>query len=483
MSLQQIKNKMKSFKRGFSYIALLLIAFRLSSCFSKKMENQDSNKPNIVFVLVDDLGWSDVGFMGNPVYETPNLDNLSDESVVFNNAYAAASNCAPSRACLLTGKSTPKHGIYTVGISERGKSQDRKLIPTKNTLTLGEDFVTIAEALKKDGYTSASIGKWHIGNDPREQGFDYDVAGTHMGHPKSYFSPYKNENLKDGHEGEYLTDRLTNEAISFIDKHKEAPFFLYLSYYAVHTPLQGKPEIEEKYRKKINGDTKFNAKYGAMIESVDDNVGKLLEYLEKNGLSKNTIVIFTSDNGGLASVSSQFPLRGGKGSYYEGGIRVPFLIRWPDKIKTPKKIEAPISGLDIFPTLMDAVNDTEDYELDGTSLLLLLENNHPIIERSLIWHFPIYLEAVNPVKDEARDSLFRTRPGSVIRIGHWKLHEYFEDGGLELFNLDDDLREQHNIYNDYPDVERRLYDELQEWRAKTNAPIPKILNPEYKNNN
>ncbi len=445
----------------------------------KNNDFEVSEKPNIVFILVDDLGWSDTSFMGNPVYETPNLDMLSNESVVFTNAYAPAANCAPSRACIMSGKNTPRHGIYTVGSSERGQSRDRKLIPTPNTITLKDEFVTLGEALKQNGYTNASIGKWHLGKDPKTQGFDVNVGGSHAGHPRSYFSPYKNKNIKDGKDGEYLTDRLTNEAIDFINSNKKNPFFLYLPYFTVHTPLQGKEHLIKKYKTKINGDKRFNPKYGAMVESMDDNVGRLLKTLKNLNIEKNTVIIFMSDNGGLASVSSQFPLRAGKGSYYEGGIRVPCIIRWPNKIKTFKKINSPITGLDIFPTLMDIINDTNDYKLDGVSLAPLLIDNKALKERTMVWHFPIYLQAVSPEKEEARDSLFRTRPGSVIRKGKWKLHEYFEDGGLELYNLETDLREQVDLSSQHPEIVKDLYNALNTWRLKTNAPVPTTYNSDF----
>jgi len=463
--------------RIYSVCFVLLTVLSCNS-FQKK-ENSKEEKPNIVFILVDDLGWSDTSFMGNPVYETPNLNKLSKEGVVFSNAYAPAANCAPSRACIVSGKNTPRHGIYTVGSSERGKSKDRKLVPIKNTETLEESFVTIAEALKKNGYATATMGKWHLSDDPKTQGFDVNIAGSHAGHPKTYFSPYKNKNLMDGEKGEYLTDRITSEAIQFINEQKEKPFFLYLPYFTVHTPLQGKEDFVNKYNTKINGDVRFNAKYGAMVESMDENIGRLLSALEELKLSENTVVIFYSDNGGLASVSSQFPLRAGKGSYYEGGIRVPCIIKWPSKIKEVRRTDIPVSGLDIFPTLMDIVGDKNDYNLDGISLKPFLTENKIVAERSLFWHFPIYLQKVNTKKDEARDPLFRTRPGSVIRKGKWKLHEYFEDGVLELYDLETDLREQNDLSEQNPEKVKELYKELQKWRTDVNAPVPKDLNPGF----
>ncbi|WP_242202129.1 sulfatase [Aestuariivivens insulae] len=474
--------KVRSNLFRLSILLVLVIVWAMVSCQNDKKKAEEGSKPNILFILVDDLGWADVGFMGNPVYETPNLDKFSMESVVFSNAYAPAANCAPSRACILTGKNTPRHGIYTVGSSERGKSENRKLVPTVNNETLAERFVTIAEALKPHGYTTGTIGKWHLSDEPLTQGFDINIAGSHAGHPKSYFSPYKNKALKDGEQGEYLTDRLTNEAIDFISTNKNKPFFLYLPYFTVHTPLQGKKDLTEKYKTIIKGDERFNAKFGAMVENMDTNVGKILNTLQMLNIAESTIVILMSDNGGLASVSSQFPLRGGKGSYYEGGIRVPLAIRWPEGIKHIRKEEVPVTGLDIFPTLMDAIQDGQDYNLDGNSILPLLTNDKPLEERALFWHFPIYLEASNSKKEEARDALFRTRPGSVIRKGKWKLHEYFEDGCLELYDLDIDIKEQNDLSQDYPKIVEELYTELQAWRIKTNAPIPKTLNPDYKPN-
>lgn len=464
-------------------LALLAITcFSLIGCHSSiktKKISDTTEKPNIVFILIDDLGWSDTSLMGNPVYETPNLVKLSNEGITFSNAYASAANCAPSRASIMTGKNTTVHGIYTVGSSERGKSKNRKLIPTKNTETLADNFFTLAEALKESGYKSASIGKWHLGENPQSQGFDVNIGGTHAGHPKSYFSPYKNKAMADGYKGEYLTDRLTDEAISFIQDNKETPFFLYLPYFTVHTPLQGKQKLIDKYQSKIQGDTRFNAKYGAMVESMDQNVGKLLNTLEALKLSDNTLVIFYSDNGGLASVSSQYPLRAGKGSYYEGGIRVPCIIRWPKKIEEARKSDVPITGLDIFPTLMDVVNNQTDYGFEGASLVPLLTKNEALKERTLVWHFPIYLQAVNPKKDDARDPSFRTRPGSIIRKGNWKLHEYFENGDIELYNLDTDIGERVNVSAKYPEKVKELYNDLKLWRKNNNAPIPKDLNPHY----
>ncbi|RLD81810.1 MAG: aryl-sulfate sulfohydrolase, partial [Bacteroidetes bacterium] len=302
--------------RIFKLFILFILVFFLGNA---------QDKPNIVYINIDDLGWSDLSCYGSTYYETPNIDRLVSMGLKFTDAYASAANCAPSRAGLMSGQYSPRHGIYTVGTSERGKSKDRKLIPVKNKTILPDSVVTIAETLKKVGYITASMGKWHLGEDPRTQGFDINIGGNHAGHPKTYFSPYRNKNLEDGPIGEYLTDRLTNEGISFIESNKDNPFFLYMTYYTVHTPIQGKQDLIEKYRNKPTSKYHKNATYAAMVEAMDSNVGRLINTLEELNLTKNTMIIFTSDNGGLFTVSEQFPLKYGKGSYYEGGVRIPLI--------------------------------------------------------------------------------------------------------------------------------------------------------------
>jgi arylsulfatase A-like enzyme len=445
------------------------------------IKEQSKEKPNFLFILIDDLGWKDLGYMGSEYYETPNIDKLASQGVSFTNAYAPAANCAPSRACILSGQNTPRHGIYTVGSSERGDTRSRKLIPVENTTTLADSNLTFAEMLKGAGYRTGSIGKWHLGENPKTQGFDVNIAGSHDGHPKSYFSPYKNKNLSDGSEGEYLTDRLTSEAIQFLEESKDQPFCLYLPYFTVHTPIQGKKELIEKYKTKEGGDGQSNAAYAAMVESADQNIGKLMQSLEELGLVENTMVVFFSDNGGIAKISSQKPLRAGKGSYYEGGIREPMIIRWPKKIDGGQVCEVPVTGLDFYPTFLEAsgVSLPEGKILDGVSLIPMLIEGKSLQRDALYWHFPIYLQSIHPLLDEARDPLFRTRPGSVIRMGDWKLHEYFENGEIELYNLKDDQGEKVNLADKYPKKVKKLYEKLSKWRQKTNAPIPDNLNPEY----
>lgn len=440
-------------------------------------------KPNIVYINIDDLGWTDLSCYGSDFYETPNIDKLASKGIKFTDAYASASNCAPSRASLFSGMYSLRHGIYTVNSSERGKTEHRKLIPTPNNTILHDSIITIAETLKNIDYTTASIGKWHLGEDPKTQGFDINIGGTHAGHPKSYFSPYKNSNLKDGPKGEYLTDRLTNEAISFINEHKNTPFFLYMTFYTVHTPIQGKKELIKKYRTKKTNLNHFNYTYAAMIEAMDFNVGRIINTLEELNLTKNTLIIFTSDNGGLYTVSKQTPLKHGKGSYYEGGTRVPLIIRWDNKIKPKLISKTPVNNIDFYPTFLEltSLKPTNNQVLDGQSLTPILFDSGKIKKRPLFWHFPIYLQAEKGFnKNTGRDPYFRTRPGSTIRYGKWKLHHYFENNEIELYNLKKDISEKNNLSKSNPRKTSKLLKILNTWQRKTNAPIPVTLNPSYK---
>lgn len=475
----KFKNYSDTLRLGL--ITSLLAVPGYSGVMKAHAEDVNIEKPNFLFILIDDLGWKDLGCMGSDFYETPNIDKFSQEGVMFTNAYAHAANCAPSRACIISGQNTPRHGIYTVGSSERGDARTRKLIPEPNNETLADENITFGEALKKAGYHTASMGKWHVGEDPRTQGFDVNVGGSHAGHPSSYVSPYRNKNLPDGPDGEYLTDRLTQEAMNFLEKSKDEPFCLYLPYYTVHTPLQGKKELIEKYKRKGGEPGQDNAAYAAMVECADTNIGKLLDKLDQLGLRENTFVVLFSDNGGLAGISSQAPLRGGKGSYYEGGIREPLMIRWPNKIKGGWVCDEAVSGLDFYPTFLDAagVDVPENKILDGESLLPLLTKGKHLKREALYWHFPIYLQGVNPLRDQARDPLFRTRPGTVMRMGDWKLHEYFEDGTLELYNLKTDLGETNNVASEYPRITRKMLKKMRKWRKEMDAPVPVQKNPKY----
>jgi arylsulfatase A-like enzyme len=441
-----------------------------------------SQTPNVVFINVDDLGYRDLGFMGSTYYETPNIDQLAREGIIFTQAYAGAANCAPSRACLMSGMNTPRHGIYTVANSDRGSARTRKVIPVANQTVLADSIYTLAEMFRDQGYTTGTFGKWHLGDDPTTQGFYVNVAGSHRGNPgkDGYFSPYNVDFLPDGPEGEYLTDRLTTEAIQFLKENQEKPFFLYLPYYTVHTPLIGKAELIERFEKKEPATGQDNPVYASMIASLDENVGRLLETLDQLNLKEQTIVVFTSDNGGIRDVSYQDPLRAGKGSYYEGGIRVPLIVRWPTTVTPQTTCDTPVSNLDFYPTFQDILNaqPARQQPQDGVSILPLLQGEE-IAERSLFWHFPIYLQAYNPKEDGGRDPLFRTRPGSVVRLGNWKLHYYYEDDSLELYNLAEDLGETTNIADDYPKIKEKLYQLLTDWLTSHQADLSFPENPDY----
>ncbi|WP_341222247.1 sulfatase [Polaribacter atrinae] len=463
----------------YLYIVFLCV---LCSCNTQSLVKSES-KPNIIYINVDDLGWMDTEIYGSTFYETPNITKLAKSGMLFTNGYASAANCAPSRACLISGQNTPRHGIYTVSNSDRGNEKTRKIIPIKNTEVLADNNITIAEMLKKSGYTTGTFGKWHLGDDPKTQGFDVNVGGANQGNPgkDGFFSPYNIKNIVDNKKGENLTDRLTQEAISFIKENKEKPFFLYLPYYAVHTPLSTTNALEEKYKEKGGNSFQNKAVYAGMIETVDRNIGLILDEIEALNL-KNTLIVFTSDNGGIRDISNQDPLRAGKGSYYEGGIRVPYVISWKEKIKPNTISKTPISNLDFYPTFMDILNvEMPEKIVDGTSIFPVLKGKK-IKDRSLYFHFPIYLQAYNFKTDNGRDPFFRTRPGSVIIDGDWKLHQYFEDNALELYNLKTDLGEKNNLSVVHPKKTAELLKKLTTWRTEINAPIPTELNPKYEAN-
>ena len=459
-------------------IYLLFSTFFIFSCNKESIE-----KPNIILIVADDLGWTDLSYMGSKYYETPNIDNLSESGVTFFNGYASSANCAPSRASMMTGKYHPSHGIYTVSPSARGLDITRKIIPTKNTENLDLDFFTMAEMLKNEGYINGHIGKWHLGHEgyyPKDQGFDINIGGWESGSPKGgYFSPYTNPNLESGPKGEYLTDRLTNEAINFIDDNKEERFFLHLSYHSVHTPIQSKKEYSNYFKNKSSDENHNRPDYAGMIRSLDENIGKVLAKIEELDLEENTLIIFTSDNGGIRAISNQFPLKAGKGSYYEGGIRVPLIFSWKGKLEAGKKSFERVSNIDFYPTIKKIIGyKNKNLKLDGLDLNPIF-NGKKLKDRSLFFHFPVYLEAYNVQKDDGKDPLFRTRPGSVIINGDWKLHHYFEDNELELYNLSEDVSESKDLSKINEEITNKLYNDLENWRSDNNAPIPTEKNPKY----
>ena len=451
--------------------------------FSCDSNDKFTSSPNIILINIDDMGWNDVSFMGSKYYDTPHIDALATQGLVFTEGYAASANCAPSRASIHSGKWTTRHQIYTVANSDRGKATDRKLIPIKNTTVLDKKFITLSQKLKQQGYITCHSGKWHLSDNPLEYGFDINIAGGPQGAPGSYYLPFGNNKKQikiEKGKSEYLTDLIMEKTLFFLDTIK-VPFFLNYSPYAVHTPIHPVDSLIYKYENKPPYKGQKNPKYATMVENLDRNIGLMVEKLKKRKLFDNTFIMFTSDNGGYyGKVTMQKPLRAGKGSYYEGGIRVPFFFMWKNKISPGKNTQTPISHLDIFPTLMDLTGDESmKKDFDGHSLLPLFIQNQLEEERSFFWHFPIYLQGYDIKDNENRDSLFRTRPGSVIRKGDWKLHYYFEDQGLELYNLKDDIAESNNLAEIQLNKREELLDELKSWWKKTDAPIPTAINPLY----
>ncbi len=465
-------------KQQFVLNGLLLIAMLFSlPGYSQSSTQNESLKPNILLINIDDMGWRDVGFMGSKYYETPNIDKLAKEGVIFTNAYAAASNCAPSRACLMSGQWPQRNGIYTVANSDRGKSRDRKIIPVKNNEYMPADNILIPQVLKKAGYTTCHAGKWHLSDTPLSFGFDVNIGGCHAGNPGSYYPPYKQVPLEAPTEDYYLTNLIMDKTIEFLKTTGNKPFFMYYSPYAVHAPLQPVKSLLPKYKNKAEWNGQKNAKYATMVENLDTQIGRMIRYLKESGKLNNTFILFISDNGGVYRFTKQWPLRAGKGSYYEGGIREPMFINWPGKIAGGAKIDVPVTNLDIYPTLLNVagVNVPDGKTIDGRSVLPIIKGAR-IAPRPLFWHFPIYLEGGNI---ETQDVKFRTRPGSAIRLGNWKLIQYFENNDIELYDLSNDIGEKNNLAKTNREMAKKLVGMLEKWRENTNAPVPSELNPNY----
>lgn len=446
-----------------------------------------SNQPNIVFILADDLGFSDLSYMKSDYYETPNIDKLISEGTYFSNAYSGAANSAPSRACLLSGCYAPRHGVFTVSPPDRGDKTKRKFIAIENKEDLAGHFVTIPELLKESGYYCAHIGKWHLGDDdestgPLSQGFDLNIAGGRPGTPYSYFYPYKNKKnqyhtgLEKGSEGEYLTDRLTSEAIDVIkNRDTKKPFFIYLAQHAVHTPLRAPKHLIDKYKQKQPGVKHSNPVYAAMIENLDYNVGRITHTLDSLGLIDNTMVVFYSDNGGVQGITDNTPLKGGKGMPYEGGIRVPLLIKYPPLFKAGTKSSVPVTAVDFLPTFKalagGPVIKSED---DGENIISLAKRNRRM--KDIFFHFPAYLESAKKDNDG-----FRAKPYSIIRSDNWKLIYNYETEIAELYDLDKDPGEVVNLANTNKHKTKELMKRLNAWIKDTKAPIPTESNPFYIN--
>lgn len=447
-------------------------------CTSKKKPPN----PNIVLIVVDDLGWRDLGCYGSTFYETPNIDNLAAMGKRFTNAYSSCPVCSPTRAALLTGKSPAKVGFtgHITAIGRHRYPENGRIIPPKDRMYIPLEEITIAEALKPAGYKTISIGKWHVGNEekyyPTHQGFDKNIAGYKHGSPPAYFYPYKDPDknwnpeiptLDGGKEDEYLTDRLTDEAIKFIEGSKSGPFFLYLPYYAVHTPLQAPQNLIKKYQQKLNVDSsQKNAIYGAMVERMDFNVGRIITKLKEAELRENTIVILVSDNGGLALVTNNQPLREGKGFLYEGGIRVPLIISWPGHIKAGSKSDRPTISHDLYPTITDFVTGSKPAaDIEGKSLAPVLLSESDTAERTLYWYYPHY-------SPQAK------QPAAAIRDGQFKLIQFYDPAKVELYDLSNDVGEENNLAETKPDKRDELLNKLDNWLKRSNT-IKHTINPNW----
>ncbi|GAA4438843.1 sulfatase [Bremerella cremea] len=441
-----------------------------------------------MFILVDDLGWTDLGCFGSSFYETPNVDKLANSGVRFTNAYAACQVCSPTRASIMTGRYPTRTGITDyIGAAQPDKwNRKTPLLPAPYETKLALDEVTIAEALKQKGYATFFAGKWHLGSEeyfPEHQGFDVNQGGIDRGGPyggKKYFSPYGNPRLKDGPDGEHLPDRLATETVKFMEAHKDEPFLAYLSFYSVHTPLMSREDLKQKYEEKKKtlkhgeiwgqeGARKVrlvqeHAIYAGMVEAMDQAVGKVLDGIDSLGLADNTIVMFMSDNGGLSTSeghpTSNLPLRGGKGWIYEGGIREPMIVRWPSVTKADTVSEQYVSSVDFFPTILEmaGVELPQQVTLDGMSFAPVLKGQ--TIDRGAIyWHYPHYGNQGGS-------------PTAAVREGDWKLIEFYEDGRLELYNLANDPGESNNLAEKKPELASKMHAQLKAWRQETGAKMP-----------
>mgnify|MGYP006124443787 CR=1 FL=1 len=427
-------------------------------------------KPNILFIYLDDFGWKDTGYMGSDFYETPNIDQLAMKGMVFTDAYSNSANCAPARACHLSGQYTPRHQIFNVGTKPRGSAKHRRLMIPESQRALKEEVVTWAESLQKQGYKTGMFGKWHVGVDPTTQGFDVAVQYNKLPGFKGHYGP----------KGRYLADELTDRTIKFIEENKDVPWCAYLAHFGVHTPLHPKKDLLPKYEAKKPGELHNHVIMATMIQAIDDGVGRLVEALERMGERENTVIIFSSDNGGYGPATDMDPLWGYKGTYFEGGIRVPLFVNWPKVVKPGSHSSEAVIGVDFYPIFCDiAGGELPKQPVDGKSLVPLLRGEVETFgERPIYWHFPAYLQSYQ-IYGEQRDPLFRSRPVSAIRIGDYKLKEYFEDGKIALYNLQNDIRERKNLAETMPEKRDELYHQLRKWQKQVNAPRPSEHNPQF----
>ncbi len=452
---------------------------------------------NFVFILADDLGWRDLSSYGSPFYETPHLDRLAATGMRFSNAYAACPVCSPTRASILTGKYPVRTGVtdYIGARHSEAWPRNTRLLPAPYEGQLAHAEVTIAEVLKEAGYATFFAGKWHLGPEgywPEDQGFDINKGGHDRGGPyggNKYFSPYGNPRLEDGPEGEHLPDRLGRETASFIEANRDRPFLAYLSFYSVHTPLMARPDLEAKYEAKTKlidfagpewlpehirktRQVQNHAVYAGMVEAMDAAAGTVLSALDRLGLARNTVVLFMSDNGGLSTSeghpTANIPLRAGKGWLYEGGVREPMIIRAPKLTRPGAVNDHAVTSTDFFPTILELAGLAPHPDIDGVSLVPLLSGGELAEARPLFWHYPHYGNQ-------------GSAPGGAVREGDWKLIEWYEDNGLELFNLAADISERYNLAAQHPDIAKALQAKLRAWLDETGARMP-TPNPNFKPN-
>ncbi|WP_182868385.1 sulfatase [Rhodopirellula sp. JC639] len=444
-----------------------------------------AGRPNIVYIMADDLGWSDVGYNGAKFYETPNIDALCRSGMEFTSAYPGAANCMPSRACIMSGMYVTRTQMWTPGMRAKGESEKMKFLVPRNRDKKGDGVfpskgglspgvTSIAEVLKDAGYKTAHFGKWHLG--PNGQGFDVnDTNGLGAGLGQKFYGDIN------------VAEKLTDAACDFIDKNRSNPFFIYLSHWDVHSPFRARKEVVAKYKEKLESrdwDRNWNPTYAAMIEAVDTSVGRIREKLQRHGLTENTLVMFTSDNGGASGITWCAPLKGAKGAFYEGGIRVPACVSWPGVVEPGSSCDTPITGVDLMPTFAELAGATlpSDQSVDGRSWVPLL-SGRSLPERAIFWHYPLYLSGAGynkVVPVFGTDQMYwRATPCSVIRRGDWKLIQFFEDDSAELYNLRSDLGEQNDLSKSHPEKTAQLLDQLRQWQKDTQAVIPTRLNPDF----
>jgi arylsulfatase A-like enzyme len=431
-----------------------------------------AERPNIVYILIDDLGWSDLACQGNRLVETPRIDQFAQQGMRFTDAYAAAPVCSPTRAATLTGMSpaklqitnhTPDRPAFTPPNAKLASAKMLNHLPLKHT--------TIAERLQRAGYATAFMGKWHLSGpgkgsgefEPTAQGFDLNIGGCGYGGPPTFFDPYRIPNLADRKQGEYLPDRLADEAIAFMKRNRQRPFMLFLWNYTVHWPMEAPQPLIEKYKDRT-GRGLNDTRYGAMIEAMDGAVGRVLDALDELNLADDTLVVFTSDNGGFGGVSDNRPLRAAKGHLYEGGIRVPLIVRWPGVTKAASVCRTPVVSMDFHPTLAVAagvdISSEEQSELEGVDIGPLLRGERKVDRDAIFFHYPNYAWHRS------------NRLGGAVRAGKYKLIERFDDGSLELYDLSADLSERKNLSDEMPQLAAKLRDRLVKWRSDVGAAMP-----------